>query len=94
MAYVTPFYRGFRLETFVVRECDSSTVERKRDEALGVTVRVSQTSESDLTISLNPKLFQLDTLPFDSIGDARRAGDEFGRSIVDDIIRQSEAEAS
>ncbi|AJC20389.1 hypothetical protein [Pandoraea pulmonicola] len=93
MAYINPFYRGFRLETCVFREQDAGSTERKHDRTFGVSVRISRISENAPASSLEPRLFRLDSLPFDSIGDARRAGEAFGRSWVDDLMRSTEVQA-
>ncbi|VVE41564.1 hypothetical protein PNO31109_04182 [Pandoraea nosoerga] len=93
MAYINPFYRGFRLETCVFREQDAGSIERRHDRTFGVSVRISRTSENDPASSSAPKLFRLDGSPFDSIGEARRAGEAFGRSWVDDLIRSTEVQA-
>ncbi|MFJ2992459.1 hypothetical protein [Pandoraea sp. NPDC087047] len=92
MAYVTPSYRGYRLETFVFRDQDAAPAEHKHDRTLAVSVRISQSAADDPASPFEPKLFRLESVLFDAIGDARRAGDEFGRSLVDDIIHGNQTE--
>lgn len=93
MAYVIPFYRGFRLETFVFRHQDAGSVERKHDRTFGVSVRISRTTLEDPTSSTDPKVFRLESLPFDSIGEARRAGNSYAQSLIDDIVRDGLVES-
>ncbi|VVD64085.1 hypothetical protein [Pandoraea fibrosis] len=87
MAYVIPFYRGFRLETFVFRHHDTDSAKRQHDRTFGVSVRISRTTLEDPAQSTDPKVFRLESLPFDSIGEARRAGNSYAQSLIDDIVR-------
>ncbi|WP_374625298.1 hypothetical protein [Pandoraea sp.] len=92
MAYVTPFYKGFRLETLVFREHDAASVEGKHDRTFGVSVRISRTSLDDLENATDSKLYRLDGQPFDSIGEARRAGNAYAQTLIDDLVRDPRAD--
>lgn len=82
MSYITPFYKGFRLETLVYREIDAFAVEGKRDRTFGVAVKISRSTLNGPAAS-ESKVFRLQCVPFESIGEARRAGDAYGQSLVD-----------
>ncbi|WP_087689021.1 MULTISPECIES: hypothetical protein [unclassified Pandoraea] len=86
MAYVTPFYKGFRLETFVFRAQDPDSTSRKHDRTFGVSVRLTRAMIEDLAYSGESKTFQLRSLPFDSIGEARRAGNKYAQGLVDNLV--------
>jgi hypothetical protein len=93
MAYVIPFYRGFRLETLVFRQQDTDAVERKHDRTFGVSVRISRTTLEDPASSTDPKLFRLESQLFDSVGEARRAGNSYAQSLIDNIVRDAHVES-
>lgn len=86
MAYVTPFYKGFRLETMVFRGQYPDSIERKHDRTFVVAVRLTRAMIEDLAYSGESKTYKLQSLPFDSIGDARRAGNEYAQKLVDKFI--------
>ncbi|MGC7403300.1 hypothetical protein ACPWR0_05590 [Pandoraea pneumonica] len=86
MAYVTPYYKGFRLETLVFREQDPDSTERKHDRTFGVSVKISRTTLEDLAPSGDSQVYRLQSLPFDSIGEARRAGNAYAQALVDNFV--------
>ncbi|ALS62012.1 MULTISPECIES: hypothetical protein [Pandoraea] len=86
MAYVTPFYKGFRLETMVFRGQHPDSIERKHDRTFVVAVRITRATLEDLDYSGESKTYKLQSLPFDSIGEARRAGNNYAQGLVDNLV--------
>ncbi|VVE02792.1 hypothetical protein PEP31012_02205 [Pandoraea eparura] len=91
MSHTIPSYRGFRLETLVFHNPDVAPEGRKHERLLAVSVRISPAAP-DEAASSDSKVFRLERVLFDSIGDARRAGDEFARSLVDGILDRGASE--
>ncbi|MBN9094592.1 MULTISPECIES: hypothetical protein [Pandoraea] len=93
MSHITPSYRGFRLETLVFHDPAGDPNGRKHERLLAVSVRISPVDAEDRAPSDDSRVFRLESVLFDSIGDARRAGDEYARSLVDGFFDRSAAQA-
>lgn len=94
MSQVTSSYRGFRLVTLVFHDPAGDPSGKKHERLLAVSVRVTPDDSDDRVPSPESRVFRLESALFDSIGDARRAGDKFGRTLVDQLIDQTTAHAS
>ncbi|GAB3625326.1 hypothetical protein PTE30175_01519 [Pandoraea terrae] len=85
MPYILPFYKGFEIETLVYPQSNGDGFVSRRDRTYGVAVKISR-AVADVTDKTS-RVFKLKSqTPFESVGEARRAGDQFGQSIVDGKI--------
>ncbi|MFK0376486.1 hypothetical protein [Pandoraea sp. NPDC090278] len=93
MSHTSPSYRGFNLEILVFLDPDTPQASRKHERLLAVSVRITPNASIDSVPPSESRVFRLETVLFDSIGNARRAGDEFGRTLIDGFINKASLEA-
>ncbi|PTD98290.1 hypothetical protein C7830_25095 [Pandoraea apista] len=72
---------------------DATQASRKHERLLAVSVRITPSTSIGSVLPSESRVFRLETVLFDSIGNARRAGDEFGRTLIDGFINEASLEA-
>lgn len=89
---VLPVHKGFEIQTLIYASKDRYGVPVKRGQGYDVSVKIFRAGIEPTTVT--SRVFKLSRVhSYDAIGEARRAGEEHGRSVIDgDVQDQSVAD--